>query len=133
MLKKTITYQDYNGNEITEDFYFNLSKAEVTEMELSRTGGLSKYIERIVAAKDVPAIINEFKYLVLKSYGVKSEDGKRFIKSEELSQAFAQTEAYTELFVELVSDAEAAAKFVNGIIPNPKGVENKTLPLNKGI
>lgn len=133
MLKKTITYQDYNGNEITEDFYFNLSKAEVTEMELSRTGGLSKYIERIVAAKDVPAIINEFKYLVLKSYGVKSEDGKRFIKSEELSQAFAQTEAYTELFVELVSDAEAAAKFVNGIIPNPKGVENKTLPLNKDI
>lgn len=133
MLKKTITYQDYNGNEITEDFYFNLSKAEVTEMELSRTGGLSKYIERIVAAKDVSAIINEFKYLVLKSYGVKSEDGKRFIKSEELSQAFAQTEAYTELFVELVSDAEAAAKFVNGIIPNPKGVENKTLPLNKGI
>lgn len=133
MLKKTITYQDYNGNEITEDFYFNLSKAEVTEMELSRTGGLSKYIERIVAAKDVPAIINEFKYLVLKSYGVKSEDGKRFIKSEELSQAFAQTEAYTELFVELVSDAEAAVKFVNGIIPNPKGVENKTLPLNKGI
>jgi len=133
MLKKTITYQDYNGNEITEDFYFNLSKAEVTEMELSRTGGLSKYIERIVAAKDVPAIINEFKYLVLKSYGVKSEDGKRFIKSEELSQAFAQTEAYTELFVELVSDAEAAAKFVNGIIPNPKGVENKTLPLNKGV
>lgn len=133
MLKKTITYQDYNGNEITEDFYFNLSKAEVTEMELSRTGGLSKYIERIVAAKDVPAIINEFKYLVLKSYGVKSEDGKRFIKSEELSQAFAQTEAYTELFVELVSDAEAAAKFANGIIPNPKGVENKTLPLNKDI
>lgn len=133
MLKKTITYQDYNGNEITEDFYFNLSKAEVTEMELSRTGGLSNYIERIVAAKDVPAIINEFKYLILKSYGVKSEDGKRFIKSEELSQAFAQTEAYTELFVELVSDAEAAANFVNGIIPSPKGVENKTLPLNKGI
>jgi len=133
MLKKTITYQDYNGNEITEDFYFNLSKAEVTEMELARTGGLSNYIERIVAAKDVPAIINEFKYLVLKSYGVKSEDGKRFIKSEELSQAFAQTEAYTELFVELVSDAEAAANFVNGIIPNVKGQGNKTLPLNKGI
>lgn len=120
MLKKTIKYEDYNGNEITEDFYFNLSKAEVTEMELSRTGGLGSYIERIVAAQDTPAIIKEFKELILKAYGVKSEDGKRFIKSEELSLAFSQTEAYTELFMELATDAEAASAFVSGIIPKTK-------------
>ncbi len=133
MLKKTIKYQDYNGNERVEDFYFNLSKAEVTEMELSREGGLGAYIERIVAAKDTPAIMKEFKELILKSYGVKSDDGKRFIKSEELSLAFSQTEAYAELFVELATNAEAAANFVNGIVPNIKNDTNGALSLNKGI
>lgn len=117
MLKKTITYPDYNGLDRTEDFYFNLTKAEIMEMELSTTGGLSEMISRIVAAKDAPAIIKVFKELILKAYGQKSPDGKRFIKSAELSEEFAQTEAYSILFMELATDADAAAKFVNAIVP----------------
>ena len=118
MLKKTIKYVDYNGTERTEDFYFNLSKAEVMEMEMSTSGGMAEMIQRIVAAQDAPAIIKIFKDLVLKAYGQKSPDGKRFIKSEELSIEFSQTEAYSQLFMELATDAEAAAAFVNGIVPN---------------
>lgn len=117
MLKKTITYVDYNGSERTEDFYFNLTKAEIMEMELSTTGGLSEMISRIVAAQDAPAIIKVFKELVLKAYGQKSADGKRFVKSAALSEEFAQTEAYSILFMELATDADAAAKFVNEIVP----------------
>ena len=117
MLKKTITYTDYNGTERTEDFYFNLTKAEIMEMEMGTSGGMAEMIEKIVAAKDAPAIIKIFKDLVLKAYGEKSPDGKRFIKSDEISAAFAQTEAYSELFMELATDAEAAAAFVNGITP----------------
>lgn len=121
MLKKTITYVDYNGEERKEDFYFNLSKAEVMEMELSTTGGLAEMIQRIVAAKDAPAIIKIFKDLVLKAYGEKSPDGKRFMKVDDngkpLYIAFSQTEAYSQLFMELATDADAAAAFVNGIIP----------------
>lgn len=118
MLKKTITYNDYNGSERTEDFYFNLSKAESMEMEMSTTGGLSETIRRIVAAQDTPAIIKIFKELILKAYGEKSADGKRFVKSEEISKAFSETEAYSILFMELATDANEAAKFVNGIVPN---------------
>lgn len=118
MLKKTITYTDYNGNERTEDFYFNLTKAEVMEMEMSTSGGLAEMITKIVAAQDAPSIIKIFKDLVLKAYGEKSLDGKHFIKSEELSTAFSQTEAYSQLFMELATDADSAAAFVNGIIPN---------------
>ena len=121
MLKKTITYTDYNGTERTEDFYFNLSKAEITEMEMSTSGGLAEMIQRIVAAQDAPAIIKVFKDLVLKAYGEKSLDGKRFMKVDNngtpLSIAFSQTEAYSQLFMELATDADAAAKFVNAIVP----------------
>lgn len=117
MLNKKITYTDFNGVERTETFSFNLTKAEIMEMELSATGGLSETINKIVEAQDIPSLIKIFKDLVLKAYGEKSPDGKRFIKSDELSEAFAQTEAYSELFMELATDADAAAKFVNGIIP----------------
>ena len=118
MLKKTITYTDYHDVERTEDFYFNLTKAELMEMEMGAVGGLSGMIEKIVSAKDAPAIIKVFKELVLKAYGEKSADGKRFIKSKEISDAFSQTEAYSQLFMELATDADAASKFVNGIAPN---------------
>lgn len=121
MLKKTITYTDYNGVERTEDFYFNLTKAELMEMEIGTTGGMADMIKRIIDAKDAPAIIKIFKELVLKAYGEKSTDGKRFVKSEEISNGFAQTEAYSQLFMELATDADAAAAFVNGIIPNIPG------------
>lgn len=117
MLKKTITYTDYNGVERKEDFLFNLTKAEIMEMEMSTVGGLADMIEKIVAAQDQPSIIKIFKELVLKAYGEKSPDGKRFIKSPELSQAFEQTEAYSILFMELATDDKAAAAFVNGIVP----------------
>lgn len=117
MLKKSIKYVDYNGNERVEDFYFNLSKAEVAEMELSTQGGLAEMINRIVAAQDAPAIVKVFKELILKAYGEKSPDGKRFIKSAELSEAFSQTEAYSELFIELATDSKKAADFINGIMP----------------
>lgn len=117
MLKKTITYTDYNGMERTEDFYFNLNQAEITEMEMSISGGMAEAIRRIVAAQDAPAIIKTFKEIVLKAYGEKSPDGKRFIKSDDLSTAFSQTEAYSQLYMELATNAEAAANFVNGILP----------------
>lgn len=118
MVKKTITYVDYNGNERTEDFYFNLSSAEITEMEMSTSGGLTGMIERIISEQNAPAIIKIFKDLVLKSYGQKSLDGKRFIKNDELREEFSQTEAYSILFMELATNAEEAAKFVNGIVPH---------------
>lgn len=118
MLKKPITYTDYNGVERTEDFYFNLSKAELMEMELGVTGGMTEMLDKIIAAKDAPSLMKTFKEMIMKAYGVKSDDGKRLIKSEELSIAFTQTEAYSVLFMELITDDKAAADFVNGIIPN---------------
>lgn len=117
MLKKTITYKDYNGVERTEDKYFNLSKAEIMEMEMSTAGGFAEMVQGIVKAQDAPAIMKIFKDIILKSYGEKSPDGKRFIKSKELSDEFSQTEAYSDLFMELCTNAEASAAFINGIIP----------------
>lgn len=125
MLKRTITYTDYNDEERTEDFYFNISKAELTEMELSIEGGFSEMINRITKAKDIPAIIKVFKELILKAYGVKSPDGKRFIKSPQLTEEFSQTGAYSELFMTLATDAKEAAAFVNAIMPQ-KMVEDNT-------
>ena len=117
MLKKRITYTDYNGEERTEDFHFNLSKAEIMEMEMGVTGGLTELIKKVMATKDVPSVMKIFKDLILRAYGEKSADGKRFMKSEELSREFSQTEAYSILFMELATNADEAAKFVNGIIP----------------
>lgn len=117
MIKETINYTDYNGVTRTEDFYFNLTKAEVMELEMSTKGGLAEMIQRIVAAQDQPAIIKIFKDLIIKAYGVKSPDGKRFIKNQEVVDEFVQTEAFSELFMKLATDADAAAKFVNGIVP----------------
>lgn len=122
-----MTYTDYNGETRKEDFYFNMTRAEVTEMELSIEGGLSDMIKRVTEAKDVPTIMKIFKDLVLRAYGQKSPDGKRFIKSKELSEEFAQTEAYSDLFMELATDPTAAAAFVNGIMP--QNIEAKSAAL----
>lgn len=120
MLKKTITYIDYDGNERTEDYLFNLSKAECMEMELSTDGGMQQMIERIVSEKDNAKIVKVFKDIILKAYGKKSPDGKHFYKSAEISAEFAATEAYSELFMELATDADAAAKFISAVLPvNP--------------
>ena len=122
MLKKSITYRDYNNVERTEDFYFNLTKAEIMEMEMGTTGGLAEMITKIVQTQDAPAIIKIFKDLILKAYGEKSADGKRFEKKGGiLAEAFAETEAYSQLFMELATNAEAAAAFVNGIVPADMG------------
>lgn len=126
MLKKEITYTDYNGVERTEPFYFNLTEAEILEMQMSTSGGLSEMIKRIVASQDAPAIIKVFKELILKAYGIKSDDGKRMVKSDEISAAFAQTEAYSKLFMSLATDAEAASDFVNRIVPNNMAPGNVT-------
>lgn len=119
MIVKTITYLDYNKVERTEAFYFNLTKAEVVEMEGTTSGGLSSMIDRLISAIEIPEIIRIFKELILKAYGEKSPDGKRFIKSDALSTAFSQTEAYSQLFMELATDANAASEFINGILPTP--------------
>ena len=124
MLVKKVGYTDYKGIKREDELYFNLSKAEVAEMELSHEGGLSAKIERIVATQNGGEIIALFKDLIIKSYGTISDDGKRFIKNDKLREEFLQTEAYSELFMELASDADAASAFVNGIIPQ---VANKEL------
>lgn len=126
MLKLTRTYLDFNDLSRTEDFYFNLTQAEVTEMELSVDGGLVEMINRIVAAKDGKQIIALFKDIVLRAYGEKSPDGKRFIKTPEIRDAFAQTQAYSDLFMELATDAQKAAEFVNGIVPAQKPASSDT-------
>lgn len=117
MLKKRIKYTDYNGVEREEDFYFNLNKAEVAEMELSIKGGLAALIQQIVDTDNRPELIRIFKELILKAYGVKSLDGKRFIKNDEVRDEFVQSEAYSELFMELATNADSASDFINGIIP----------------
>lgn len=117
MLKKTIAYTDYNGLDRTEDFYFNLTKAECLDLELSRTGGLTSLIDKIVNEHDTSRIIDIFKEIILKSYGEKSADGRRFIKNEEVLNNFIQTEAFSNLYMELATDSNAAADFVNGILP----------------
>lgn len=117
MIMQTITYTDYNGNERKENFFFNLSKAELMEMEASKKGGLSNYIQSIIEAQDVTQLMGLFKELIIKSYGVKSPDGKRFIKNQEVVDEFIQSEAYSELYVMLATDEQKATAFVNGIIP----------------
>lgn len=121
MLKKTIKYTDYNGNPREEDFFFNLTKAEIMEMQLSKHGGMDEAIKKIIATQDGPEIVKIFKDIILKAYGEKSEDGRRFMKEDQngypLSKYFEQTEAYSILFNELATDADAAAKFINAVIP----------------
>lgn len=117
MYKKTVTYEDYNGVQRTEDFYFALSEAELTEMQLGVDGGYAAMIDKIVKAKDTPALIKIFKELLLKSYGIKSDDGRRFIKSEELSREFTQTPAYSDLYMMLATDDKQASAFIKNIMP----------------
>lgn len=117
MLKKEITYNNFDGTEETEVFYFNLTKAELIEIEMGHEGGLSEALKKIVASKDGAEIIKEFKSIILRSYGKRSPDGKRFIKNQQVRDEFESTEAFSVLFVELVTDTDAAAEFVRGIMP----------------
>ena len=126
MLKKTIAYKDYDNNERVEDFYFNLSKAEILEMEYGTTGGMTKIIEQSVATPDTARIMTMFTEIIMRSYGEKSLDGKRFIKSPELAEAFIQTEAYSNLFMELIQDPEKFAQFIKAVIPDIPEVDTTT-------
>jgi hypothetical protein len=117
VLKKTITYEDFTGETVSEDFFFHLSKAELIEIEMSYEGGLSEALKRIIAAEDAKSIIAEFKNIIMTSYGKKSPDGKRFIKNDQIREEFASSEAYSTLFMELVTDTGAAVNFINGVIP----------------
>lgn len=117
MLKRSITYTNFNDEEVTEDFFFHLSRAELVEMELSHEGGLSESLKKIIATEDGKAIIKEFKNIILGSYGQKSPDGKRFIKNQQIRDEFESSEAYSVLFMELIQDGDKAAEFVNGIVP----------------
>jgi hypothetical protein len=117
LLKKTITYEDFNGDVTSEDLFFHLSKAELVELEMSHEGGLSASLQKIVDAQDGKAIIAEFKSIILNSYGKKSEDGRRFIKNQTLRDEFESSEAYSTLFMELVTNTDAAIEFINGVIP----------------
>lgn len=125
MYKKTITYKDYNGEERTEDFYFHLNQAELTKMQLEIPGGLTGMIDRITQRKSGPDIMEVFNTLIEKSYGVKSPDGRKFVKSKEILDDFLQTEAYNVFFMELVTSAEAASDFFNQIIPDMSVFEEK--------
>lgn len=122
MLKKNIKFTDYNGVEREETHYFNLSKAELMEMEMGTTGGFTEMLDKIIAAQDAPSLIRIFKDLILKAYGEKSPDGRQFLKIDEhgrpLYNSFVQSEAYSVLFMELATDASAASDFVNGIVPS---------------
>ena len=117
MLKKTITYKDFNGEEVREDFLFHLSKAELVELEASHEGGLAEAMQNIVNANDNKAIVAEFKKIILMSLGMKSMDGRRFIKTQQMRDEFESSEAYSALFMELLTDTGAAVEFMNGIIP----------------
>ena len=124
MIKKTMTYTDFNGVERKEDFYFNLTKAEVLKMEMGVKGGLAEQIKRIVDTQDQPAIIEVFEDLIQKAYGVKTPDGRGFLKRKEDLEAFVSTQAYSDLYMELATDDKKAAEFINGIVPPDLNQEN---------
>lgn len=117
MLKRDITYEDFDGEQVTETFYFNLTKSEIIELEVSYKEGLQAALLRIVKAQDNKTLIAEFKKIVLLAYGERSEDGKRFIKNDEIREAFSQTAAYDALFMELATSDDAAATFIKGVVP----------------
>ena len=126
MWKETITYKDFYGEERTEEFRFHLSKAECAEKQMKYAGGgYAEFLKRIVDAKNQETIVELFKQFILDAYGEISQDGRRFVKSPELSKAFSETEAFSILYMKLATDDEYAAKFVNGVIPKPDEVAKK--------
>lgn len=127
MIAITKTFKDFNGVERTETKHFNLTEAEIMEMELGTEGGVAEMLQNIIAAKDAPSIIKYFKEFILKAYGEKSADGLRFDKSEEISRRFANTQFYNLLFMELATDDEKAAEFVNGVVPKSAGINQKQI------
>lgn len=118
MLKKTYTYIDYNGVERTETFYFHFTEAEILDMEMSAEGGFAERVQRIVDAKDQAALMKVIKNFVIDAYGVKSDDGRRFIKNDKVKTEFVECPAFSDIFMDMVTNDELAAEFVNGVIPD---------------
>ena len=129
MIKKTITYHDLDGNEVTDTFYFGFTKAELIEMEVSERNGLSETLAKVIKEQDPKQIIMHIKSLILKAHGIRGDDNKQFIKDISISKAFEQTEAYSELFIELSTDSKAAAEFINGIMPRGMVVDTDQLEI----
>ena len=117
MFRKVIAYTDYNGVERKEEFSFNFTKAEIWDLNLRTPGGLKAFYERIIATEDGQELADQFKMLIQKSYGVKSDDGRRFMKSDEILRNFTETEAYSNFYIELATNSDSAAAFVNGVMP----------------
>ncbi len=135
MLKREITYEDFNGETVTDIFYFNISKPELIEMEVEYDQGFSSWIQQIIDAKDHKTLLHQFKTIVLLAYGQKSDDGKRFIKSDQLREEFSQTAAYQALFIELATNDNAASTFLIAVLPKDmtKALEKslETTPVDK--
>lgn len=117
MIKKTITYTDFNGEERTEDFWFNMTKAEIINLDLEMPGGLDAYAKKLIREGDRPEIVKLFRRIILGSYGEKDDTGRRFVKTEEMQRAFEETNAFSELYVSILSDQDEMIKFINGIVP----------------
>lgn len=117
MIKWPITYEDYNGSQVTEDFYFNLNKAELTAMLFDANGAYTEYIQRLINERNLKQLGSEFRNIILNSYGQKSDDGKVFRKNQQIREDFENSEAYSVLFMELISDSDKASKFITGILP----------------
>lgn len=132
MLKREITYEDFDGNKVTDTFYFNLTRTEMIEWNVEHEGGLEGAIRRIIDTKDNKALIKEFKEIILLSYGVRSDDGKRFIKNNEIREAFTQMPAFDALFMELATNDGAAAAFIMGVVPK-EFAEQVSMPTLDGL
>lgn len=131
MIVKRIDYVDFNGVKRSENFMFNFMESEIQEMNLRYPdGGLKGRLQKIIDEQDPDTIVDYFKSLIMDSYGVKSDDGKRFEKSKELSEAFSQTPAYSKLFMALSTNTQAAIEFVNGIIPKVQDLPTDAAPEN---
>lgn len=128
MLKREINYEDYNGNQVTGIFYFNISQVELIKLEVEYEQGFGAMIQNVIDTNDKKTLIKQFQDIVLLAYGQKSEDGKRFIKSDKLREEFSQTAAYNVLFMELATDDGAAATFIKGVIP-----KNMTAEFDKAV
>ena len=120
MLKKTITYTDWNGEERTEDFYFNLTRVEVLELEydVDAEGTLTEWLTDLVKSRDIDRIIRTVKKIILTAYGEKSADGRRFMKSDEIRRSFEENPAFDELYMTMVTDSSKAAEFLTSIMPS---------------
>lgn len=129
MYKITETYTDYDDNQRTEDFYFNYSEAELTDLQFSVSGGLAGMIDKIIKTNDMPKLVELFRELIQKAYGEKSNDGRRFMKSPELTKEFTETVAYSQIYMRLATDSKAAQEFINNVVP--KSMKDKMQQANQ--